>query len=69
MVSQLNEEYNLSVFRASVVGMGVVEGAGVELALLARINTATPPLSWDLWNGFVSICNKENKTSLDRFFH
>ncbi|KAK4298005.1 hypothetical protein Pmani_029611 [Petrolisthes manimaculis] len=57
LVSQLNEDYNLSVFRVNVVGMGVgvgVEGASAELTLLARITTATSPLLWDLWNGFVT---------------
>lgn len=47
VVSQLEEDYHLSVYRATLL-------SGLELALQCRIRTTSPPVCWDLWNGFVT---------------
>lgn len=48
VVSQLEENYHLSVYRATLLP------GRLELNLQSRIRTTSPPICWDLWNGFVT---------------
>lgn len=48
VVSQLEENYHLSVYRATLLP------GRLQLSLQSRIRTTSPPIFWDLWNGFVT---------------
>ncbi|KAG0713108.1 hypothetical protein GWK47_016966 [Chionoecetes opilio] len=48
VVSRLEEDFHLSVYRATLLP------GGLHLSLHHRIRAASPPLTWDLWNGFVT---------------
>lgn len=51
IVSQMVDEHHLSIYRATLL----IEQGRVELVHEGRIKTSSPPVYWDLWNGFVSI--------------
>ncbi|XP_045112196.1 uncharacterized protein LOC123505146 [Portunus trituberculatus] len=48
VVSQLEENYHLSVYRATLLP------GRLQLNLQSRIRTTSPSICWDLWNGFVT---------------
>lgn len=50
VVSQMVDEHHLSIYRASLL----IEQGHVELCHEGRIKTSSPPVYWDLWNGFVT---------------
>lgn len=50
VISQMVDEHNLAIYEASLL----LQKKRIELTHKGRIRTGSPPLYWDLWNGFVT---------------
>ncbi|XP_042215032.1 uncharacterized protein LOC121861410 isoform X2 [Homarus americanus] len=50
IVSQMMDEIHLAIYQANFIP----QHGRIELVHIGRITTSSPPVYWDLWNGFVT---------------